>query len=116
MIRQGDVYRADLPPSEGSEPRYREAVVVRNPDLTEGRGRTAIVCALSSDLRCADTPGAVRLDDGEAGVVGQRVVDVSQLFTVDRLQLRERVGRLSGARVRQILDGIYLWLEPRELG
>ena len=115
VIRQGDVYWADLRPSEGPEPAYRQAVVVQSGGLTGGRGNTVIVCGVTPDLRCAEIPGAVLLGDGESGLPDQSVVNVSQLFTVDKLQLGERTGKLSADRVRQILDGIYLWLEPREL-
>ena len=115
VIRQGDVYWADLRASDGPAPAYRQAVVVQSGALIRASGNTVIVCGVTPDLRCAEIPGAVLLDNGEAGLPDQSVVNVSQLFTVDKLQLGERIGNLSADRVRQILDGIYLWLEPREL-
>jgi mRNA interferase MazF len=42
------------------------------------------------------------------------VVNVSHLFTVDKSLLPERIGRLSPERLRAVLDGITLPLEPRE--
>jgi len=42
-------------------------------------------------------------------------VNISQLFTVDKTQLGEKIGTLSAKRVRDILDGIRLLIEPREL-
>ncbi|MBC8448139.1 MAG: type II toxin-antitoxin system PemK/MazF family toxin [Chloroflexi bacterium] len=44
----------------------------------------------------------------------QSVVNVSQIFTVDKSQLAEKIGTLSSRRVGEILDGIKLLLEPRE--
>jgi len=42
------------------------------------------------------------------------VVNVSQIFTVDKSQLDEYVGTLSAKRVREILNGVKLVLDPRE--
>ena len=116
VIRQGDVYWTELPAPVRSEPGYRHpVVVVQNSLFNLGLGNTVIVCGVTSNLRRAETPGTVLLEPGEGSLPKQSVVNVSQLFTVDKLQLGERIGRLSVGRVRQILDGICLWLEPREL-
>lgn len=55
------------------------------------------------------------LERGEANLPKASVVNISQVFTVDRGQLIEKIGSLSSARMRQILDGLYLLLEPYEL-
>ncbi len=55
------------------------------------------------------------LDAGEANLPKQSVVVVSQVFTVDKATLAEYIGALSARRVRQILDGLALLTEPREL-
>ena len=56
----------------------------------------------------------VLLEPGEANLSKPSVVVVSQVFTVDKTQLREYIGPLSKKRVRQILDGLRLITEPRE--
>jgi mRNA interferase MazF len=61
-------------------------------------------------------PGNVLLDNQEANLRKLSVVNVSQIFTVDRRQLGEYIGTLSSKRVRDILDGIALVLEPLEPG
>jgi mRNA interferase MazF len=57
----------------------------------------------------------VLLEPGEADLPKQSVVVASQLFTVDKSQLSEHMGTLSKKRLRQILDGIKLLTEPREI-
>ncbi len=71
-----------------------------------------VVCAPTSNLKRAQAPGNVLLDQGEANLSKPSVVNISQVFTVDRSQLDEKIGTLSPQRVRQILDGLYLLLEP----
>ena len=50
---------------------------------------------------------------GEAELPEQSVVNVSQIVTLDKSQLRARIGALSSERVREVLRGINLLLEPR---
>jgi len=114
VIRQGDVFWVDLPRPAGSSPGYRHPhVVIQNDVFNASRIQTVIVCAITSNLRRAQAPGNVQLEKGEANLPKASVINVSQVITVDKSQLVERIGTLSPRRVRQILDGLRLVLEPR---
>src|SRR3990170_6950650 len=116
VINQGDIFWIDLGEPSGSEPAYRHPhVVVQNNLFNRSRINTVIVCALSSNLKRAESPGNVLLEPGEADLPRQSVVLVSQIFSVDKTQLNDYIGTLSNRRVRQILDGMRLLTEPREL-
>jgi len=116
VINQGDIFWIDLDEPVGSGPGYRYPhVVIQNNVFNRSRINTAVVCALTSNLARAKAPGNVLLDSGEAGLPKQSVVVVSQIFTVDKSELTEHVGKLSGKRVRQILEGIKLLTEPRDI-
>jgi mRNA interferase MazF len=69
---------------------------------------------LTSNLRRANSPGNVLLEAGETDLPQQSVVNVSQILTINKSQLGEKIGTLSVERVRQILDGIRMVVEPRE--
>lgn len=115
VISQGDIHWIDLEEPQGSEPGYRHPhVVVQNNLFNHSRIRTVLVCPLTSNLKRAEAPGNVLLDKQEANLPKQSVVNVSQVFTVDKAQLGDHIGTLSTKRVRQILDGIKLVIEPRE--
>lgn len=115
MIEQGEIYWAELIPPDGSAPGYRHpCVIVQSTALTATGINTVIVCGMTSSIRLGRFPGNVVLEGGEGGLPEPTVVNVSQIFTLDKMALGERIGKLSRERVRQILDGIYLWLEPRE--
>ena len=60
----------------------------------------------------AGAPGNVRLEVGEGGLPKASVVNVSQLYTVDKAELTERLGELSPLRVREVISGIELLLDP----
>ena len=116
MINQGDIFWIDLDEPSGSEAGYRHPhVVIQNNVFNRSRINTVVVCALTSNLKRATAPGNVLLEPREANLPEQSVVNVSQIFTVDKSQLGEKIGTLSSRRVHEVLDGIGLLLEPREL-
>lgn len=115
VINQGDIYWIDLDEPEGSEPGYKHPhVVVQNNLFNRSQIRTVVVCPLTTNLKRANAPGNVLLDTKESNLSKQSVVNVSQVFTVDKSQLDEYVGSLSPQRITEILNGIKLVLDPRE--
>jgi mRNA interferase MazF len=115
-VRQGDVFWIDVGDPDGSEPGYRRPyVVIQNDVLNRSRIRTAVVCAITSSTRQQMVPGNVLLNVGEANLPQRSVVNVSQIYTVDKTDLDGRIGKLSRRRVQEILDGVHLVLEPRDL-
>jgi mRNA interferase MazF len=116
VIRQGDVFWVDLGPPSGSGPGYRHPhVVVQNNIFNRSAIGTVIVCALTSNLKRGAAPGNVLLARGEANLPKRSVVNVSQVFTVDKAALVERIGALSGDRLGQVLAGLRLLTEPRDI-
>ncbi|MBC5793679.1 MAG: type II toxin-antitoxin system PemK/MazF family toxin [Sphaerospermopsis sp.] len=115
VIKQGDIYWIDLGEPIGSEPAYlRPYVVIQNDLINNSQIRTVIVCALTSNLRRGKAIGNVLLELGEANLDKQSVVNVSQIFTVDKALLTEKIGTLSKERIRQILAGLAIITEPQE--
>jgi len=116
IIRQGDVYWIDLGEPEGSEPGYRHPhVVVQNNVFNHSRINTVVVCALTSNLKRASVPGNVLLKKGEANLHKDSVVNISQIITVNKSDLDERIGTLSPVRMKQIIAGLKLLIEPRDV-
>ena len=115
MINQGDVFWVDLGQPAGSEPGYSHPnVIIQNNMFNHSRLNTVLVCGLTSNLKRAEAPGNILLEEGEANLPKRSVVVLSQIFTADKLQLGEYIGSLSPKRVQQILEGLKLLTEPRE--
>ena len=110
MIRQGEVYWYRFAGEGSSAWGRRPAVVVQDDDFNGSALRTTVVCAVSSNIKLAGAPGNVRLRRGEAGLSRPCVVLVTQLSTVDKARLDERIGTLDGARTLQVLRGLQLVL------
>jgi mRNA interferase MazF len=81
-------------------------VVVQDDVFNHSRITTVVVCALSSNLRRANGPGNVLVDAGEGNLPKRSVVVVSQVSSVEKARLGERIGSLPEARVEQILAGL----------
>jgi mRNA interferase MazF len=105
-MRQGEVYWLRFAGS-GSEPSGRRpALVLQDDYFNQSAIQTTVVAAITSNLRLATMPGNVRLRKGEAGLPQPSVVNVTQLRTVDRDRLNERIGSLDPDRIRQVLRGL----------
>lgn len=116
MIRQGDVYCVDLGEPSGSEPGFRHPhLVIQNNVFNRSQISTVVVCSLTSNLRRAESPGNVLLEEGEANLPKSSVVNITQIFTVNKQDLVEKIGSLSPDRMSQVLKGIELLIIPRDI-
>jgi mRNA interferase MazF len=111
VISRGDVWWASLPPPTGSGPGFRRPVVVVQGDaLNRSRLATVVCVPLTSNLRWADAPGNVLLSGANAGLPKDSVANVSQIVTLDKTLLTERVGRLPASKLELVLTGIDIVL------
>jgi mRNA interferase MazF len=106
-IRRGDLFWIAPDESRVPAPDYAHPhVVVQDDAFNRSRIATVVVCALTTNLGRASEPGNVLLDIGEGDLPRQSVVIVSQIDSVEKFRLRERIGTLSAARVEQVLAGL----------
>ena len=116
VIKQGDIFWVDLGKPSGSEPGYRHPhLVIQNNVFNRSRINTVVVCSLTSNLQRAHSPGNVILNKGEANLTKQSVINITQIFTVDKRDLVEKIGSISSERMTQVLEGIELLISPRDI-
>ncbi len=65
-----------------------------------------IVAVITSNLALAEARGNVRIGSSETGLRRASVVNVSQILTVDRERLTERVRALPAEAMRRVDDGM----------
>ncbi|WP_292751181.1 type II toxin-antitoxin system PemK/MazF family toxin [Nostoc sp. NMS4] len=103
-MQRGEIWWADLPTPVASEPGYRRPVlIVQSDEFNSSRIRTAIAAVLTTNLRLAEAPGNILVTTDETGLPQDSVVNISQVITVDKSFLIERVGQL-GDRVMVLVD------------
>jgi mRNA interferase MazF len=107
VVAQGEVWWVDLGEPAGSAPAFRRPVVIVQGDAFNRSRIATVVCVpLTSNLKWADAPGNVLLTQRDTGLPKPSVANVSQIVTVDRATLSDRVGKLSRQKIDLVLSGI----------
>lgn len=107
VIQRGEIWWADIPEPAESAPGYRRPVLVlQSDDFTRSRIQTVIVIVLTTNLRLAEAPVNVLIMAGDAGLPKDSVVNVSQIITVNKSFLTERVRRVDAQIMFLVEDGV----------
>ena len=110
MLR-GEIWWATLPAPSASEPGYRRPLlIIQSDDFNRSRINTVIAVVITSNLGLSEAPGNVILSKKDSKLSKKSVANVSQLITVDKTFLTEKVGRLSASKLREVESGIRLVL------
>jgi mRNA interferase MazF len=111
VMRRGEIWWASLGEPEGSAPGYRRPVlIVQSDEFNTSRISTVIVVVLTSNTALAQAPGNVLIKARHAGLAKDSVVNVSQVITVDKQCLTEKVKKLASATMAEIDNGLRLVL------
>jgi mRNA interferase MazF len=111
VIRRSEIWWATLPSPVGSEPGYRRPIlVVQSNDFNKSRIATIIAVAITSNVRLAQAPGNVLLPRKATGLAKESVANVSQVVTIDKSFLTERIGMLPPHLFEQVENGLRLAL------
>ena len=110
-MNRGEIWWADLPQPEGSEPGFRRPVVIiQSEPFNRSRIRTVVVAVITSNVELGRAPGNVSLARRTGGLTRASVVNVSQLLTLDKRFLGVRVGTLPPKRLEEVDGGLRLVL------
>jgi mRNA interferase MazF len=111
VIERGQIWRADLGEPRGSSPGYHRPIVIIQSDFfNQTRINTMIVAIITTNQRLANMPGNISVSQRASGLDEESVVNITQLFTLDRNDLLELVGTLSERKMEQIDEGLRLVL------
>jgi mRNA interferase MazF len=108
-MQRGEIWWASLPPPAKSGPGYRRPVLVmQSDDFNASAVNTTIVVAITSNIRLAHAPGNVLCRKRQSKLSKDSVINVSQVLTVDKTLLTERVSRLPSTLIEQVESGLKL--------
>ena len=111
VIHRGEIWWASLPEPTGSEPGYRRPLLIVQVDsFNDSRIATIVGVVLTSNIVLAQAPGNVFLPRKTSGLPKDSVANVSQVITVDKSILTERIGMLPAFMLGRVEDGLRLVL------
>ncbi len=109
VIRKGSIYWVDFSPGKGSEPfGRRPSIVIQNDILNDSKLNTVIMLAITSTLKFGELPGNILLRKGEANLPKKCVINVTQIKSVDKKSIQEKIGTLSKKRMEEVHFGLKL--------
>jgi mRNA interferase MazF len=107
VIARGELWWADLGLPRGSAPALRRPVLIVSADqYNRSKLRTTTVVVLTTTTQLAGLPGNVTVPSDVSGLPNDSVVNVTQVATVDRDALEERIGALPDWLVTQVDAGL----------
>ena len=108
-MRRGEIYRIDLGIPRGSEQGGpRPALIIQN-DAGNDSSSTTIIAAITTKKK-GNYPFHVEISAFESGLPQDSIVLLEQIFTVDKVRLINRAGRLSNAKMREVDKAIQVSL------
>jgi mRNA interferase MazF len=111
VIQRGDIWWAELQEPAGSGPGHkRPLVIIQSDDFNKSRINTVIAVVLTTNLKLSDSPGNIFLSNKMTKLPKDCVANVSQVITIDRYFLSDRVGRMPAGTMKRIDDGLRLVL------
>lgn len=110
-MRRGEVWWVDFGIPVGSEAgRRRPAIVVQSDSLNRSQIGTVLLVPLTRTLKWGAAPGNVSCRARDTGLKHRSVANVSQLTATDRRRLQEKAGRVPGATMAKLDEGLKLVL------
>ncbi len=108
MIR-GDIWWVDLGVPFGSEPGFKRPVVlIQDDSFNRSNIQTVIVASITTNLKLADAPGNIYIETEESGLTQNGVINISQISTIDKQRLIEKVSRLPASTLSEIDFGLKM--------
>jgi mRNA interferase MazF len=110
-IRRGQIYWLDFGQPRGSGPAFeRPGLVIQDNFFNQTNIHTVIVAIITTNLRLAEMDGNVLLMPRRNGVSFLSVVNITQLYTVDKAELIEPIGTVTKSEMDKIDRGLRLVL------
>ena len=109
MFKRGDIWWAELGEPRGSGPGFRRPVLIVSDNRFNASAiQTILAAIITSNLKLAAAPANVLVPARASGLAQSSVVNLSQITTLDKTFLMERVTRLPERYLREVDTGLRL--------
>ena len=109
-IRRGDLFWVNLNPTRGSEQAGRRPVLVLQNNVGNELAATTIIAPLTTKKFSTEYPVNVAVSKGTAGLKSDSTVLLSQIRTIDKSRLEEKIGTLPPALMQKVERAIKISL------
>lgn len=97
-----------LGPKTGSGPAgHHYVVIVQSDTMNRTMVKTTVGCVLTSVLKRGKVEGNIALEHHEGDLPKRSVVNISQVVTLDKMDLVDKRGELGGPRMDQIIKNLH---------
>jgi len=112
VIKRGQIWWAELPEPIGSGPGYRRPLlIIQSNNFNKSKINTIIAAVITSNIRLSAAPGNILLSTQKSKLPKESVINVSQLITIDKSFLTEKVNTLSNSIMANVDEGVRLVLQ-----
>jgi mRNA interferase MazF len=105
LIKRGDIFWVNLDPAKGSEQAGKRSVLIIQNDIGNEFAPTVIVAALTTAAG-KEYPTRVLLYKGIGGLRADSCVLLSQIRTIDKSRLEQKVGHLPASYMQKVNESI----------
>ncbi len=112
VIKRGQIWWAELPEPVGSEPGYkRPLLIIQSNDFNKSKISTIIAAVITSNIRLTAAPGNILLSTKKSKLPKESVINISQLITIDKSFLTEKISTLPTSIMAKVDEGVRLILQ-----
>ena len=110
-MKKGEIWWAALPKPRGSKPGFRRPIVIVSANTFNANRINAVLAAvITSNLRLGDAPGNIKIKARESKLDKDSIINVSQIITIDKDYLTEKVAKLNSQYMNALNNGLALVL------
>lgn len=102
QIKRGEVWLANLNPTQGSEQAGIRPVIIFQNDIVSQFSTTTLAIPLTTNQRRASLPICMAIAQGDGGLVEDSVALCFQMRVLDKTRLIRKLGQLSAETITQL--------------
>jgi len=110
LLKRGEVWLANLDPTQGSEQAGVRPVIIFQNDIVSQFSTTTIAIPLTTNQRRAALPICMLIRQGEGELSQDSVALCFQIRVLDKLRLTRRLGQLSAETIAQLEEVVLVTL------
>ena len=102
IVLRGDIRLCDFGQPQGYTAAKKRPVVVIQNNIANRKSQTVIIAVIRTNPKVGELPVGVKLEPGVTGLEEISYVDLGHIYTVNKGDLRQRIGSVSRSHMLKI--------------